>query len=153
MDEATGDAERLDAADRWFAVNLRAARERAKLSQGQVAERMREAGYKFHQQTVGAIEAGGRRVLGVGEMQALSRITRASLDDLVAPPRVMRDASVLKGATHRLRTLRDDVREATRQEAEAVTRLEEVVARLSAAGDAEALRAALEDAERALKET
>ncbi len=143
--------ERLDVIDKWFAVNLRAARERAGLSQEDLAQRMREAGFKFHQQTIGRIEAKERSVR-VGEALAFARIVKTNLDALARPPETTRQAMVLKGATGRLWKLRDDLRGTQREIAGAVERLEALVARLKGSDMADVLAEEIRAAERALKE-
>jgi transcriptional regulator with XRE-family HTH domain len=81
-----------DQAEERFAANLRAARERAGLSQEALAAQMRELGFgHIRQQTVAQIEASSRSVR-LGEALALSRITRTSIDVLVRPQGLAQDS-------------------------------------------------------------
>jgi|SRR5579859_3007821 len=146
MDEDT----ELDPTDRWFAANLKAAREQAGVSQEQVARRMREHGFPgFRQQTMGRIEA-GERAVRVGEALALARAVESLIEDLTRPPGLARDALVLRGATGHLLELRDEAAKAARLEAGARARLGALVARLRGEGKAEALAGEIGRAERAL---
>jgi transcriptional regulator with XRE-family HTH domain len=145
--------ERLDATDRWFAANLKAARDRAGLSQEAVAARMREAGFpRFRQQTIARIET-GERAVRVGEGLVLARACRSDIGELARPPDAMRDATVLRGATARLRQVRGEVAAAVRSEAEAQERLAALVASLREAGKAGGLSAELAEAEKVLGES
>ncbi len=147
------DDERLDATDRWFAANLKAARERAGLSQEAVAQRMREAGFpRFRQQTIARIET-GERAVRVGEGLVLARACRSDIGELARPPEAMREATALRGATARLRKLRDETAAAAHTEAEARARLTALVARLRDEGKAEGLAEVIAGAEAALKES
>jgi transcriptional regulator with XRE-family HTH domain len=67
-----------------FAVNFRAAREDAGLSQGRVADEMVARGWPWHQQTVTRVET-GRRMVRLGEAAALADILATSLDNLTSP--------------------------------------------------------------------
>jgi transcriptional regulator with XRE-family HTH domain len=69
-----------------IAANVRAERKRAGLSQVSVAQRMRQLGYRWHFQSVGAVERGERR-LTAEEVLALSLALEVTMDDLMLAPR------------------------------------------------------------------
>lgn len=72
--------------DAWLAENVRASRKRCKMSQGELARRMKELGWPYHQQTVRRIEEGDRKVTP-GEGKAIARILGTSLTRLMMPGR------------------------------------------------------------------
>lgn len=80
------DADRGDAEEKWFGINLRAAREAAGLSQSDVARAMSDAGHAWYQTTTSRVEAGDRPVR-LTEARQLAELVGVSLDDLVRPPR------------------------------------------------------------------
>jgi transcriptional regulator with XRE-family HTH domain len=98
----------LTAADKRFAENLRAARERAGLSQRELAQEMADLGFRFRQQTIARIEAADR-VVGVGESRALARACRTTVDALVRPGALARDAWLIRDAARKVRETRDQM--------------------------------------------
>jgi DNA-binding XRE family transcriptional regulator len=75
--------------EQQFAVHLRGYRERAGMTQAEVAEAMQDAGYGWiHQQTIDRIEKGQQRPR-LGVAVALARIVGAELADLLRPPQVV----------------------------------------------------------------
>jgi transcriptional regulator with XRE-family HTH domain len=68
-----------------IASNVRAARARRNITQSSVARRMKALGYRWHFQTVGAVERGERHLLAE-ELLALSLTLGTPLDDLLLPP-------------------------------------------------------------------
>lgn len=67
-----------------FAANLRAIREERAMPQGRLAEEMAARGWPWHQQTVTRVET-GRRMVRLGEAQAVAEILETSLDMLTLP--------------------------------------------------------------------
>lgn len=67
-----------------LAVNIRAARVRLGLDQKDVAERMREIGWKWVRQTVGETE-GGRRRLTADEVLALAACLETTVQQIMSP--------------------------------------------------------------------
>ena len=92
-----------DMTDERFAANLKAARERAGLSQRQLAERMAEAGHPMPQQTINRIESGTRKVRGVGEARSLAQALGTTVDILSLPRGAALDALHLTQGARRLR--------------------------------------------------
>lgn len=91
-----------------FATNVRARRELNSLSQGALAQAMVDLGYRtFRQQTVAEIESGSRQVK-LDEALALSRALGISVDNLLRPSGLTRQASELLDAAR-------EAREAERQ--------------------------------------
>ena len=68
-----------------IASNVRAARARRNITQSSLARRMKALGYRWHFQTVGAVERGERR-LAADEVLALSLALETTMDDLWLPP-------------------------------------------------------------------
>ena len=68
-----------------LAANVRAERNRADLTQADVAKRMRRLGCRWHFQTVGAIER-GERPLSAYELAALAVVLDAEPAQLALPP-------------------------------------------------------------------
>lgn len=67
-----------------FGRRLQALRQRARISQAELAELMTEQGQPLSQVTVGRLEA-ARRPVNVDELAALARIFKVTMADLVAP--------------------------------------------------------------------
>ena len=76
--------ERAGVTDELFAAAVREARERRKMSQGELARRMADRGFPYYQQTVRRIED-GRRKVSVGEAKALAQILETTIDQLTWP--------------------------------------------------------------------
>lgn len=142
----------MSSADQWLAANLKAARERSGLSQEAVAQRMREAGFRFHYQTVGRIEAGSQ-LARVGEAKALAAIFGLSVDSLTEPPATRREAWQLTGLTRQLPGLRDEAETAARRYHEARNRLTSRVKKARSGAGAADLAAEIDAAEKALEES
>jgi transcriptional regulator with XRE-family HTH domain len=138
-----------DMTARRFAENLRAARERAGLSQQDLANRMGENGHPMPQQTINRIENGQRRV-EISEALALARSVGGHIDSLVRPQHLLDEAwRLLDGA----REVREARAAADRLES-ARARLEKHIARVTEAGHADALADEITIARQALtKET
>lgn len=98
--------------DRRFAANFKAARERAKLSQREVADHLRERGIPWHQQTVVRLESGEQRVR-LGEAEALADIVGSSVSLLMRPADLDRAASDILSAAAKVRESRRKLAEAT----------------------------------------
>src|SRR5690349_265492 len=81
---ANDDSDGTGSVDDLFAENFRRRREDRGISQAAVAEAMAKAGFSFHQQTVGSIENGSRRVR-IGEAVALAEILGIDLAVLLHP--------------------------------------------------------------------
>jgi transcriptional regulator with XRE-family HTH domain len=71
-------------AEHHFAANLRAVREERGISQAELARRMADRGWPWHQQTVGRVEA-GQRVVRLGEAKDLAAILETTIDALGEP--------------------------------------------------------------------
>lgn len=90
----------FDKAEAMFGLNFRHARERAGLSQTELAKRMSTLGFRWHQATVYKVESGDRPVK-LGEALALENMLQVPLRELTAPPesfqaeRWTKDATVL----------------------------------------------------------
>jgi transcriptional regulator with XRE-family HTH domain len=73
--------------DEIVAANIRAIRARAGLDQVVIVERMRALGFTtWHRQTMGKVERGERRLLGLDELNGLARALEVSLFELLKPP-------------------------------------------------------------------
>jgi transcriptional regulator with XRE-family HTH domain len=68
-----------------IAANVRAARNRLGITQASCARRMRSLGFEWHQQTVGNVERGERR-LNAEELLGLSVALEVTMDALLMPP-------------------------------------------------------------------
>jgi transcriptional regulator with XRE-family HTH domain len=66
-------------------ANIRAARARLKLTQAQIARRMRALGYGWYQQTAGLVERNQRPLLA-DELAALALALETTVDQLALPP-------------------------------------------------------------------
>ena len=128
----------LAAADKRFAENLRAARERAGLSQRQLAEEMVAAGFRFRQQTIARIEAADR-VVSFGESRALARACRTTAEALARPGEMARDGWLIIDAARRLREAGNEMSLAQRHREVALADLERVIKRVEDAGHGETL--------------
>ena len=121
--------------DQRFAQNLKAARERAGMSQQDVADKMGEYGYPMHQQTVARVEAGTRTVRGPGELLAFSRAVSSHVDALVRPAGLQAEATRLLDTARAVR----DAREAASSFESSVRYLNRLIERAEQAGHIEAL--------------
>lgn len=141
-----------DEVEWWFAANLKAARERAGMSQETMAQRMRHAGYaSWKQQTVTKVENAARRVL-LAEARALARILGLTDAELTQPPETVRDGLALREAVSRLWQARSDAQYAALYVNEARGDLETLLASLREGDHGEALAEQITAAEKALKE-
>jgi transcriptional regulator with XRE-family HTH domain len=145
-------AERLDSTDRWFAANLKAARERAGLSQRALADRMAGYGHRWYPQTVSRVEA-AERTVSVGEAILLARFTQASVDDLARAPKLSQEGMALRGAIGVLHTAWIDAAKAAVHLVEARAQLERALAYIREQGKAEELAAEIDLAERVLRDS
>lgn len=109
------DDDRLSARRKAFGENLRAVRERSGMGQRELAARMAEQGYPWHQNTVTRSESGGRTVT-FDEAQALAGILRITTDRFTWSAPEAAAVMLMSAATGRLR-------EAWREVAGAAARL------------------------------
>jgi transcriptional regulator with XRE-family HTH domain len=116
-----------DSPDETFGANLRALRERNEISQPELARRMAERGWPWHQSTVYRTES-GRQPLKLGEAVDLAKILGVTTDRLAWTGPEANEREMAAGASARLRG-------AWRDAALAVARLED--ARDAAARTAE----------------
>jgi transcriptional regulator with XRE-family HTH domain len=86
--------ERAGVTDDLFAAAVREARERKKMSQGELARRMADRGFPYYQQTIRRIED-GRRKVSVGEAKALAQILETTIDQLTWPTQEASAAALL----------------------------------------------------------
>lgn len=94
----------------FFATNARTRREELGLSQGEVARRMADAGYKFHQATVYKVEQ-NQRVVSMVEAFGLARVLGQSVQWLMAPPEVEGLVSALRRERLALLAVLDELAE------------------------------------------
>jgi transcriptional regulator with XRE-family HTH domain len=100
--------------DRHVAANLRYLREKAGLSQGELAQRMSDHGFGFTQATVWKIES-GQRPVKLSEAVALSHALQLSpWINLVAEPEVTRHQADLTAASRRVSAAHDVLKEAAK---------------------------------------
>lgn len=134
-----------------FAVNVRARRELRGMSQADLALALVNLGHRsFRQQTVAAIENGGRQVK-LDEALALSRALGITVDNLIRPAKLTAQASELLDAA---REIQETTRQAAHWAAERLAarhRLEKALK--TAAGNETGLADELAVARRALAET
>lgn len=97
-----------DDTDQRFAANFRHAREKAKLSQDDVAEQMRERGYAWHQTTVYRVESASQRVR-LGEAEALAAIVGTDASALTRPTGLALTAYDIVSAARKVRTQRREL--------------------------------------------
>jgi transcriptional regulator with XRE-family HTH domain len=137
-------------ADRRVAADLRAARERAGLTQGQLADKMRSGGWPtFHQQTITRYE-GGQRRLTTGEADALAAALGTTLTTLMRPEGLARESWLLLDAARRLRETSDQITALRLRQGNARAELERLVRQARDAGHAGDLGQEIAAAERAL---
>lgn len=98
----------VQTADDRFAENFRKRRDLQGLSQADVAEKMTERGFAFHQQTVAKIERGTRRV-GIGEAVELANILDLSVDALLIPTDLAMTESHLYSESRKLEKLHEQI--------------------------------------------
>ena len=122
------------AAERRLAANLRAARERAGLSQKEVAEKMHDYGYQWRQQTVTRVESCERAVSHL-EAEAMATVLGVHVGTLSRPAGLQEEAWRLLDAAARVRESRDAAR---RYEASSEG-LRRLMKRVADEGNAEAL--------------
>jgi transcriptional regulator with XRE-family HTH domain len=136
-----------------LAANLKAAREAAGLSQEAVAQGMRDAGYRFYQQTIGKIEAGDRTV-SAEELFALASVIGSSVYMLARPAGHTAEALRILSAARQVRRARDEARAvaiaADRKHGDAVAALKRAIARAREDGLEEALAEEIRTGERTL---
>jgi transcriptional regulator with XRE-family HTH domain len=94
--------------DANLAANVREGRQRAGMSQGELARRMKAAGWPWHQQTTRRVEEGSRQV-GAGEAAALARILGTTVTRLLMPGRKASLAYLLDMAAGRAREAHEQV--------------------------------------------
>ena len=102
--------------DEYFASNLRRTREAMGLTQSDMAERMRDRGFPFHQATIYKIEKGDRKV-SIGEAMAIAWLLDVSIFALAEAPQASVDgeyySSVLWERTRNLVEAMHDIWSAT----------------------------------------
>lgn len=106
----THEAEDLEAVETLLAERLRALREAAELTQGQLAERMTQLGFSMHQTAVAKIEL-GQRPVRVNEVVAFAAALRVPVTDLLpgaasAPEAEALWPEILEAAAQRLELTR-----------------------------------------------
>lgn len=89
--------------DAWLAANIRDARIRAGMSQGELGRRMKELDWPWSQQTVARTEDAARKV-GAAEAAAIARIMSTTVDRLLMPGREASLMSLLDVTTGRVLT-------------------------------------------------
>lgn len=104
----TGDS----AGARRLAANIKAARERAKLSQREVADLMRSRDFPWHQQTVAQVESGTRTV-GAVELKDLADIVGTTMDSLMRPADLEMAAAGILSSAAKVRDSRRKLADAT----------------------------------------
>lgn len=134
---------------RRFAANLRAARERAGLSQADLAAKMAAENFPFHQQTVDRIEKGTRRV-SIDEAPLLASAVGSTVDALFRPRGLALDAAVIAAETRDARGAYSEAVKEVRRFASITDRLGCRIAKAEAAGHAEALASELAAARRVI---
>jgi transcriptional regulator with XRE-family HTH domain len=138
--------------DRRVIANLRTARERAGLTQKELAEKMQASGWvTFHQQTVTRYE-GGRRTLSVGEVQALADVLGTSILAVMRPEELARESWLIRDAIRVLLDTRDQIRALRLRQSNARLQLERRVQAARDAGTADRIADAIASAEHVLKQ-
>jgi transcriptional regulator with XRE-family HTH domain len=132
-----------------LAANLKVARETAGLSQEAVAQGMRETGYRFHQQTIGKIEAGDR-IVSAEEASALASVIGTSIYMLLRPAGHTADALRILSAARRVREARAVAATANKKHGDAVFLLKRAIARAREDGLDKALADEIATGERTL---
>ncbi len=98
-----------------FVDNVRRRREARGWSQGDLARRMQEAGWRnFHQTTVSRIEK-GERPIRLGEAKALAEVLDVTLEVLLRPSREAVLAEQLRQFTKEANRAYDGITQTTRQ--------------------------------------
>jgi hypothetical protein len=120
------------------------------MTQTALAARMKDLGYRYHQQTIGQIES-GERGLRLGEAQALAQELRTTVDALTRPAGAARDAYRILSAARRVREARDEAARAARHHAAERRDLERLLADAGKAGNAQVLADEIAVARRALE--
>jgi len=141
-----------DETDRRFAENFRAAREQAGLSQREVADRMRERGYAYHQQTIVRVESGSQSPR-VGEATALAAIVDRTVDALTRPPELAREAQEILAAARAIRQRSREMTVLARRQDDDTARLRRLLDDARRSGIAGALRTEIRLAVAALAES
>lgn len=138
-----------DMVSRRIAVNVKTARENAGLSQEALAQGMREMGHRFHQQTIGKIEAGDRHV-SISEGLALARVLGTNIEMLTRPAEHTADAFRILIAARRVREARSAAETANRKHRDMVQLLERALERARKDGLEKALADEIGAGERTL---
>jgi len=138
-------------ADARFARNLRTARERLGLSQGDLARLMKEAGFpSLRQQAIARIEHGSRKV-GLGEATALARSVGTYTDALTRPWGLAREAWQITDAARDLRTAHAEITRQARRFRAARAALEHALRKAEREGHAADLADEVSAGRRALE--
>jgi len=96
--------------DAWLAANVRDARNRVGMSQGELGRRMKALGWPWSQQTVARTEDGARKV-SAGEAAAVAGIFSTSVDRLLMPGRQASLLALLDAVTARALTAWEEAAE------------------------------------------
>jgi transcriptional regulator with XRE-family HTH domain len=136
-------ADRGESADEKLAVNLRALRDGAGLSQGALAAAMTERGWPWHQSTVYRVES-GRQGVKFAEAVDLAGILGTSLDRLTWSSAEAAQAEFVRAAGAAVRLSAETVSAAVRDLLSAVSRAERVLAE-AAGSDLPRVAAARDD--------
>jgi transcriptional regulator with XRE-family HTH domain len=127
-----------EATARRLAANIKAARERARLSQREVAEQMRSREYPWHQQTVAQVESATRTV-GAVELKDLADIVGTTMDSLMRPADLELAGAQILSAAAKVRDSRRALRDLTSRHDADVAWLRELLDKARAKGIAERL--------------
>jgi transcriptional regulator with XRE-family HTH domain len=104
------DAEDGGTYDQWVGENIAQIRRARGMTQAELAERIAEDGLPFHQQTVVKIEK-GQRPVRLREADAITAALDVELGALLAERPVLDAVAMLIGATERVSTLRQELRD------------------------------------------
>jgi transcriptional regulator with XRE-family HTH domain len=97
----------------WFGDNVRQNRERKGMSQGDLARKMTERGWPWHQSTVYKTEHGSRRTEAF-ELHDLAEILGVPMGHLFWPPAEVGEAAMVERSIVMLRRAREETAAATR---------------------------------------
>jgi transcriptional regulator with XRE-family HTH domain len=131
--QPTESAGELTEAERWFGVNLAAARDRKRMSQTALGKAMALRGFPFHQTTISRIEV-GLRAVRVGEALALAQILGVTFEELTSQPDHVQLQERLRAVTAELAEALDTIRHATADAVAAGQALERELDKARAAG-------------------
>ena len=117
--------------ERILGTRVRALREGADMTQGQLAERMTMAGFSMHQTAIGKIEANQRPVT-VNEAVVLATLLGVTLPDLLADPDLTEEEAGLREEMQKVITERQAIQRERAEWKSQVAAAEAVIARAHA---------------------